>query len=156
MPIASFKFAPVTSLSFSTTRSKDWDDVLSAHTDESFARTWSVQNKKHGKHKLPVHASTGKKKAMLEGSVNAVHVTACGNFGLAANSRGVIGMWNMQSGIRRRTFLLPIPEHLKDTANRSTGRAVTGLATDSLNRVVIVATMDGTINVSDLMYISSI
>ena len=47
-PVSSLKLPPVTGLSFSTARSKDWDDILSAHKQESVARTWSLQNKKLG------------------------------------------------------------------------------------------------------------
>jgi len=49
IPIANLKFPPVTTLSFSSARSKDWEDVVTGHTDESFARTWSVLNKKLGR-----------------------------------------------------------------------------------------------------------
>ena len=31
-------------------RSKDWDDVLTAHTDEPLVRSWTVLNKRLGKH----------------------------------------------------------------------------------------------------------
>jgi U3 small nucleolar RNA-associated protein 21 len=114
-----------------------------------------VQNKKHGKYHLPVHesvSSNSKKKASasnVQGSVKAVHVTACGNFGLAANTQGVIGMWNMQSGIRRKTFKLPIPSSGKTplTNGIQAENIVVGLTADTLNRVVIAATQDGTINV---------
>jgi U3 small nucleolar RNA-associated protein 21 len=154
IPIASLKFTPVTSLSFSNARSKDWDDVLTAHTEESFARTWSVQNKKHGKYQLPVHesaSSSKKKKAVVqEGNVKSVHVTACGNFGLAANTQGVIGMWNMQSGIRRKTFKLPVVQdkEMKGKRENQGSKVVVGLAADALNRVMIAATFDGTLTVS--------
>lgn len=58
----------------------------------------------------------------------------------------------MQSGIKRKTFDVgPSPI---ETANRIPGgtkkrteRAITGLASDSLNRVVIASTLDGTLNV---------
>jgi U3 small nucleolar RNA-associated protein 21 len=36
-------------VAYSSTRSKDWEDVLTAHTGETFARTWSVREKKLGK-----------------------------------------------------------------------------------------------------------
>lgn len=49
IPIMNLKFAPVTSLAFSTARSKDWEDVITAHIDESSARTWTVLNKKLGR-----------------------------------------------------------------------------------------------------------
>jgi U3 small nucleolar RNA-associated protein 21 len=41
-------------MSFSTTRFKDWDDILTAHSDEAYARTWSMLNKRLGKHALGV------------------------------------------------------------------------------------------------------
>ena len=67
-------------------------------------------------------------------------------------------MWNMQSGIRRRTFQLgPCPP---DVANRIHGtnsekqkeRAVTGLATDPLNTTLVACTMDGTVNVCSFSF----
>lgn len=48
-PIANLKLPPITQLSFSTTRAKDWDDILTAHKQESVARTWSLREKKLGK-----------------------------------------------------------------------------------------------------------
>jgi U3 small nucleolar RNA-associated protein 21 len=62
-------------------------------------------------------------------------------------------MWNMQSGIRRKTFNLGVcpaeVEHLSTNMSTKGGqRVVTGLASDALNRVVVASTLDGTINVS--------
>jgi hypothetical protein len=78
-----------------------------------------------------------------------VHVSACGNFGFAASSKGVVAAWNLQSGIKRKTFTLPPPP--ADCApmfrDGKKDRVVVGIACDALNRVVVVATMDGTINV---------
>ena len=60
----------------------------------------------------------------------------------------------MQSGACRKSFNIgPCPEgvHTKyrppPGKQRSEERSVTGLATDSLNRVVIASTLDGTVNV---------
>jgi len=50
IPVASLKFPPIVSISYSPTRAKDWDDILTAHTDETFTRTWSMLNKRLGKH----------------------------------------------------------------------------------------------------------
>lgn len=78
-PVASLKFPPVTQLSYSSTRSKDWDDVLTAHKQETIARTWSVRDKKLGKWVLnpndagtPKEREKRKKKAFL-GSVRVRH-----------------------------------------------------------------------------------
>lgn len=73
----------------------------------------------------------------------AVCVSACGNFGLAGTSGGRIEMWNMQSGLRRKSYELPKAIKHKGPAVMN----VTGLATDALNRLVIASTLDGTINV---------
>lgn len=63
-------------------------------------------------------------------------------------------MWNMQSGARRKSFSLgPCPEGVYTKyrpppgKQKSEERSVSGLATDSLNHVVIVSTLDGTVNV---------
>ena len=50
MPVASLKLPPITQLSFSTTRAKDWDDILTAHKQEAVARTWTIREKRLGKH----------------------------------------------------------------------------------------------------------
>lgn len=62
-------------------------------------------------------------------------------------------MWNMQSGAHRKSFNIgPCPEGVQTKyrpppgKQRSEERSVTGLATDSLNRVVMAATLDGTVN----------
>lgn len=156
IPLASLKFPPITSLSYSSARAKDWDDIVTAHTDETFARTWTMQNKKLGKYSFGfAEAATvkgkGKERAPL-GSVKAVCVTACGNFGIASSSTGEIHMWNMQSGIRRKTYKLgscppEVAGRLHSTKTKR--RSVTGLATDSLNSTVIASTMDGTISFFD-------
>jgi hypothetical protein len=49
-PIASLKFPPIIAMSHSTGRAKEWDDIITAHSDEGFARSWSLLNKKRGKH----------------------------------------------------------------------------------------------------------
>ncbi|KZT33578.1 WD40 repeat-like protein [Sistotremastrum suecicum HHB10207 ss-3] len=153
IPLASLKLPSVSTLAFSNTRSKDWDDVLTAHTGDSFARTWTVQNKKLGSYSFGVHSQKDEKnsKSQPQGAVQAVCVSACGNFGLAASAKGVIGMWNMQSGIKRKTFKLPpVPAEVSNVFKaKKSERTVTGLATDALNRIVVVATLDGTINFFD-------
>ncbi|KAG6885879.1 hypothetical protein C0993_008398 [Termitomyces sp. T159_Od127] len=150
IPLASLKFPPITSMSYSTTRSKDWDDILTAHSEETFARSWTMLNKKLGKHNFGFNDTVkGKSKERpLLGSVKAVCVTACGNFGLASSSTGGIHMWNMQSGIRRKSFDVgSCPPEAKHRLTKA--RCITGLVTDALNRTVIASTLDGTINFFD-------
>ncbi|KIM87254.1 hypothetical protein PILCRDRAFT_96034 [Piloderma croceum F 1598] len=152
IPLASLKFPPITSLSCSSTRAKDWDDVITTHADETFARTWNVLGKKLGKHSLGFVDGTKKKGPV--GSAKAVCVTACGNFGIGSSSTGDIYMWNLQSGIKRKSFNIgPCPlevvDRFRPSATKKGDRCVTGVASDSLNRVVIASTLDGTINFFD-------
>jgi len=84
--------------------------------------------------------------------LQAVCVTACGNFAIVGSSIGQIGMWNLQSGIKRKTFKLG--RCPPETANRFNSgnakgreRSISGITTDSLNKYVIATTLDGTINV---------
>lgn len=64
-------------------------------------------------------------------------------------------MWNMQSGLKRKSFKVgPCPQAVIDrvglssmTKPKASERGITGLVSDALNRVVIAATSDGTVNV---------
>ncbi|KAH9945893.1 Utp21-domain-containing protein [Epithele typhae] len=148
IPIASLKFPAPTAISSSTTRSKDWDDILTAHTDEAVARTWSMKDKRVGKHVFTV---AGEKKKTTVGSVKAVCVTACGNFGITASSTGPINMYNMQSGILRRTYEVGscpanVTSRFRSSGKKKGERCITGLASDALDRVLVASTLDGTIN----------
>ena len=76
-PVANLKLPPITQLSYSSTRSKDWDDVLSAHKHESVARTWTIRDKKLGKWVLNVNEAAGtkeKSKKKKNTSVGSVKV----------------------------------------------------------------------------------
>ncbi|KAF9014099.1 Utp21-domain-containing protein [Cyathus striatus] len=154
IPIASLKFPPITAIAYSTTRTKDWDDIVTAHTDETFARTWTMLGKKLGKHSLAFSDKGKGKERGPVGSVKSICVTACGNFCIAGSSTGQINMWNMQSGIKGRSFDVgPCPPEtvarLHSASKKRSERSITGIATDSLNRVLIANTFDGTINFFD-------
>ncbi|KZT71306.1 Utp21-domain-containing protein [Daedalea quercina L-15889] len=156
IPLTSLKFPPVVAIAYSTTRAKDWDDILTAHAEETFARTWTMKDKKLGKHVFGF-GDEGRRGAPV-GAVTAVCVSACGNFGVTASSTGAIHMYNMQSGILRKIFsvgacppeaasrLRPPPATSK---KKPQARCITGLATDALNSVVIASTLDGTVNFFD-------
>lgn len=146
IPVASLRFSPITCLAFSSARSKDWDDVLTGHAEFPSARSWSVLNKRVGNWEFNV---AGKGKA---GSVKSVCVSACGNFGIAGSSTGAIHMWNMQSGILRKSFSVGPPP--AEVVNRGFGskkgeRVIIGLASDVLDRVLVACTLDGTLNFFD-------
>ena len=48
------KLPTITSISSSSTRSKDWEDVLTAHSDDNSARTWRVLDQRIGAWSLEV------------------------------------------------------------------------------------------------------
>lgn len=75
IPLTSLKFAPVIAIAYSTTRTKDWDDILTAHAEETFARTWTMKDKKLGK-RVFGFGDGGKKGA----SVGAVTVSSTSFF----------------------------------------------------------------------------
>ncbi|KAI5478393.1 WD repeat protein, U3 small nucleolar RNA-associated protein 21 [Pseudohyphozyma bogoriensis] len=124
---SSLKLPVITSLSYSNSRSKDWDDVVTISDGEALGRSWSVEGKRVGKWTLKA-----------EGEVKTTAVTACGNFGLVGSSAGEVAMYNMQSGMKRKIFKVP-----NAGAGDGRGRHVTGVATDSLNRIVVVSTLKG-------------
>ena len=129
----SLKLPPVTSLSYSSLRARDWDDVLTTHANDRFAHTWSVRDKRMSQDVLNV--ARGSKKSAARATASCV--SACGNFALVGTSEGRIEMYNMQSHIHRRTFTIH-------------GAApVVGVATDALNQVCIAATLDGRVHYFD-------
>ena len=75
IPAANLKFPPITHMSYSTTRSKDWDDVLTAHKQESVARTWTVREKKLGKWVLNLNDSIPDKEKRKKVTAGAVRVS---------------------------------------------------------------------------------
>ncbi|CAA7270921.1 unnamed protein product [Cyclocybe aegerita] len=156
IPLASLKVPPIASISYSTTRSKDWDDIVTVHIDETFARTWTMLGKRLGKYNFGMSddpKAKGKERGIV-GAAKAVCISACGNFSIVGSSAGQIHMWNMQSGIKRKTFTLgscptEIASRFYSGTVKRRDRTISGLATDSLNRVVIASTLDGTINFFD-------
>ncbi|WVQ96671.1 hypothetical protein IAU59_003777 [Kwoniella sp. CBS 9459] len=149
------KYPQITSISSSSIRSKDWEDIVTAHADDAVARTWRVQEKRLGPWAFEVE----------DGIVQTVCVTACGNFALVGSSIGEIRMWNLQSGKERRSFSLTGPaagdskpkiivqsKAAKARAaqakadgekSKKSIQAVTGLVTDALNRTVVASTLEG-------------
>ncbi|GAA5967551.1 hypothetical protein JCM11641_005691 [Rhodosporidiobolus odoratus] len=130
---SSLKLPLITSLSYSTSRSRDWDDVVSVSADETLGRSWSVEGKRAGKWTMEA-----------EGKVTISAVTACGNFGLVGSSAGDVEVYNMQSGMRRKTFRVP-----NSGAGDVRGRHITGIGVDALNRNVVVSTLKGQIHFFD-------
>ncbi|KAF8682478.1 Utp21 protein [Rhizoctonia solani] len=146
IPVSHLKLPAITAVAYSSTRSKDWEDVLTAHTGETFARTWSVREKKLGKwsmggaEKAKGVSTKGKGVDVSLGAIKveqAVCVSACGNFGFIGTTQGVVQAYNMQSGLKRRTYTI------------GKGQTVTGIASDTLNKVLVASTLTGSIHFFD-------
>jgi U3 small nucleolar RNA-associated protein 21 len=129
-------------------KQKEWDNILTCHLNDNGARSWSYKNKALGKHVMQTKDTSAAK---------AVAISSCGNFGFVGSASGSVDMFNMQSGLYRKSFggesgmlfaniskmvyiLLTVPTigHKK---------AITGVVGDNLNRYLITASVDRTIKV---------
>jgi U3 small nucleolar RNA-associated protein 21 len=169
--VKSLKWSPIVGISSEVTRGKDWEDVVSMHEGEGFARTWRLQEKKAGRWALEmddgvVSVSDPVLQVVFQRKneylpwipVQAVCTSACGNYALAGSSTGQIKLWNLQSGQQRKTYQLEgVPAPVlgkggkkvgKVVKGKKTGSSVTGLYTDALNTVLVASTLDGKLSVS--------
>lgn len=117
------KIPKMISIAFSEARQKDWENVLTGHENEKFARTWSFESKRLGRWKLLTND---------DGLVKSVCISTCGNFGLIGSSNGSMLIYNLQSGVLRKQ----IKFHSK---------AVTGIAIDNMNSNMCSVSLDGII-----------
>jgi U3 small nucleolar RNA-associated protein 21 len=133
-----------------------WESVVTAHENDSKARTWFWGRKRAGRWAF----QTG------DGSnVTSVAMSPCGTFAVVGSEKGGIDMYNMQSGIHRQRYparltpmqakqlRLDVEKHglIEDDNGskkfyRGQGKhvnAVVGLAIDNLNKTVVSAGADG-------------
>lgn len=132
------RYPEITAMDMSVAREGEWENMLTTHRNEPFARTWDSKHKRAGRWQL----------ATADGGIaKAVCVSHCGNFGLVGSSEGGIAVYNLQSGLLRRKYML----HKK--------KAVTGLAIDGMNRKMVSCGLDGIVgfyNFADLKYLGKL
>lgn len=121
------KFPEVIAMSIENARQGEWENIITAHKDEKFARTWNSRTKRVGRWTLPT---------IDAGLAKSVAISQCGNFGFVGSSEGGIGVYNLQSGLQRKKYRL----HKK---------AVTGIAIDGMNRKMVSCGLDGLIGFYD-------
>lgn len=121
------KFPEILSIAIENNRQGQWENILTAHKGETFARTWDSKTKRVGRWTLPT---------IDEGFAKSVSISQCGNFGFVGSSNGGIGVYNLQSGLKRKMYRL----HKK---------SVTGIATDGMNRKMVSCGLDGTVGFYD-------
>ncbi|ODV94460.1 hypothetical protein PACTADRAFT_51296 [Pachysolen tannophilus NRRL Y-2460] len=121
------KFPEIICMAESKSREGDWENVITGHKDEAFARTWDSRNNRVGRWQL---------KTIDNGNVKSCCISHCGNFGLVGSSNGGIGVYNLQSGLLRREYKLH-------------KRPVTGIAIDGMNRKMVSCALDGIVGFYD-------
>ncbi|PVI07338.1 Utp21-domain-containing protein [Periconia macrospinosa] len=142
-----------------------WESIVTGHAGSQSARTWFWGRKRAGRWTFDTGDAT---------EVKSIAISPCGTFALIGSAGGAIDMYNLQSGQHRRRFPAKLtPAEAKkvklqqmqeedalviaDQAStpkftKGQGRhkgAVTGLAVDSLNRVVISCGDDGKVKFWD-------
>ncbi|KAL6074501.1 putative u3 small nucleolar rna-associated protein 21 [Balamuthia mandrillaris] len=127
----SLKLRPIVDFAASSVKEREWDNVISCHEGSSHTQTWNLEHRAIGKHAL--HIKYGEHMP-----IKSVAISTCGNFGIAGTVGGPIHKFNLQSGRHRGSFI-------------GHSAAIQGLAVDFLNKLLISASLDGTLKFWDFM-----
>ena len=134
-----------------------WESIVTGHRGDKYARTWFWGRKKAGRWAFETGDST---------EVTSVTVTSCGTFAIVGSAGGSISAFNLQSGMQRQRFPMPLTpvqaKKLKLTqingnqpSKKPSGRdkfgagvgkhkqPVTGLVVDAMNRSLYSCGLDG-------------
>lgn len=129
-----------------------WESIVTAHKDDSMARTWFWGRKRAGRWTL----KTGDSRY-----VSSVAMTACGTFALVGSAGGALDMFNLQSGIRRQQFppklnfaqtkslQLQSPQERSNNTAIGHQERITGITVDGLNQYVVSCSIDRSIRFWD-------
>lgn len=138
-----------------------WESVVTGHKDDPYARTWFWGRKRAGRWAFQTGDGM---------NVSTVAISPCGTFALVGSEGGSIDMFNLQSGVHRQKFpsrLTPAQArqlkihqmrqtdsvqelHARSSFNFAPGtgkhtKPVTGIVVDSMNKLVISCSLDGTV-----------
>lgn len=127
---AALKLPPVTGLAYFGRKDLKWDNLVTCHEGLNFARTWRASHKVIGAHKL---------KSSDGAAVAAVAMSSCGNFALIGSAMGTVDIYNIQSGLLRKT--IPVGE--------AEPSPVRGLAVDAVNKEGLAVYASGRLVVFD-------
>lgn len=72
-----------------------WDNMITSHSGQTYAKTWRFDRKTIGQHSLE---TTDKS------IISHVSISSCGNFGILSTISGSIDVFNLQSGIKRKNI----------------------------------------------------
>lgn len=123
----------ITEFSFSTARTKEWDNIATMHVGIPIITTWTYDKRRMGDHKLLPKRWSNTARTKLNVFATSVHVTHCGNFVVVGYSSGNVDRFNIQSGLHRCTYGDPV-------AHKGQIRGVT---VDALNQYTITGCNDG-------------
>ena len=126
------KLSPITTLAAEEIREREWCNVITAHVGDKAVRMWSTHNISLSQKSLLPKLGTI--------VVTAVAITTCGNIGVVGYNSGHLTAFNLQSGINRGLFGSRLAHKL----------AITGVATDNINRYVISCSKDASLKIWDL------
>ncbi|ROW05366.1 hypothetical protein VSDG_00341 [Cytospora chrysosperma] len=138
-----------------------WESVVTGHKGDPYARTWFWGRKRAGRWAFQTGDGM---------NVSTVSISPCGTFALVGSEGGSLDMFNLQSGMHRQKFpsrLTPAQarqmklHQLKqaDSVQQLQARSrfnfapgtgkhtkpVTGIVVDSMNKMVISCSLDGTV-----------
>jgi len=117
----------ISKFSFSLSRSREWDTVVTMHENSRVFKTWSYDRKAIGAKSLVLkHGELG----------TAVTVTQCGNFVLCGSHSGNVYKFNLQSGLLHAEF-----------SNDTVSSAVLGICVDVMNKFMFSVHENGHVNV---------
>ena len=89
------KLPEISSSDIFETKTLKWDNMITSHSGQTFAKTWRLDRKTIGQHSF----ETSDKSV-----ISHVSISSCGNFGILSTNLGSIDIFNLQSGIKRRTI----------------------------------------------------
>ncbi|XP_010263396.1 PREDICTED: WD repeat-containing protein 36 [Nelumbo nucifera] len=131
------KLKPVIAFDFAEIRERDWCNVVTCHMDTSQAYVWRLQNFVIGKHILIPCPEN-------QTPVKACSISACGNYAVLGTESGWIERFNLQSGLRRGSYV-----DLSERRSCAHDGEVVGVACDSTNTFMISAGYHGDMKVWD-------
>jgi U3 small nucleolar RNA-associated protein 21 len=124
---STLKLSTIVNFDASHFKEREWDNIITCHSNESFVKTWNFQRKAIGNNSLE----------SKDGSpVKAVKISACGNFAFIGSAAGQIDKYNMQSGLYRQSMV-------------GHSKAVQALACDDVNLLLISGSLDCSIKFWD-------
>lgn len=116
------KLPAISAFDIFQTKTLKWDNMVTAHTGQAYAKTWRLDRKTIGEHTL----ETADKSTITD-----ISMSACGNFALLSTFSGNVEVFNVQSGIRRKTLQV------------SPGVPVVAAYTDATSSLVLAISQSG-------------